>query len=131
MKKFKKMNLKLKNYKFQIKTTTLLLLFIIIKIILKIYSINDTLDEIIINNKSISRFGDGEFSLMYGENNLFQEYNKSLKKKLIKILRSNEKNLLIGINIPYSNKSLEKYNKYAKNFYYNLINKNKFKIFKL
>ena len=82
------MNLKLKNYKFQIKTTTLLLLFIIIKIIsifyhkykykilpekifkdLKIYSINDTLDEIIINNKSISRFGDGEFSLMYGENN--------------------------------------------------------------
>ena len=39
--------------------------------------------------------------------------------------------MLIGINIPYSNKSLEKYNKYAKNFYYNLINKNKFKIFKL
>ena len=68
---------------------------------------------------------------MYGKNNLFQIYNKPLKKKLIKILRSNEKNLLIGINIPYSNKSLEKYNIEAKNYYYNLMNKNKFKIFKL
>ena len=31
---------------------------------LKIYSLEETLDEIINNNKSLSRFGDGEFELI-------------------------------------------------------------------
>ena len=98
---------------------------------IKIYSKNDTLNELIFKNKSISRFGDGEFTLIYGEGNLFQDCNKIISKKLIKILRSNEKNLLIGINIPYTNKSLERYIDIVKEYYYNLLNKKKHLIFKL
>lgn len=98
---------------------------------LKIHSANDTLDEIIINNKSISRFGDGEFSLIYGKDNYFQNYNIKLRKRLIQILKSDEPNLLIGINIPYTNKSLERYIDIVKNYYFKLINNNKYKIIKL
>jgi len=98
---------------------------------IKIHSKFDTLNELIIHNKSISRFGDGELNLIYGEGNLFQDCNKLISRKLVKILKSNEKNLLIGINIPYTNKSLERYIDIVKNYYFNFINKKKFLIFKL
>ena len=98
---------------------------------IKIHSKFETLNELIIHNKSISRFGDGELTLINGEGNLFQDCSKLISKKLIKILRSNQKNLLIGINIPYTNKSLERYTDIVKNYYFKLINKKKFLIFKL
>jgi hypothetical protein len=73
---------------------------------LNILSPEDTLNEIINNNRSISRFGDGEFKLMLGQKIGFQEVNKKLIKKLKKVLKSKEKGLLIGIFLPYNNKYL-------------------------
>ena len=82
----------------------------------------DTVNKIINDNSSISRFGDGEFNLIYGNNIGFQVYNKTLVNRLILILNSNEKNLLIGINIPYKKKDLKLFKnkviKYYKNFFY-------------
>jgi hypothetical protein len=50
---------------------------------IKIISAEDTLNEIIYNNKSISRFGDGEFNLIFGRGIKFQKTNKNLSKRLI------------------------------------------------
>ena len=57
---------------------------------LKVHSEEETLNEIIVNNKSISRFGDGEFKLIFGHSIRFQKFNKTLSKKLIEVLNSNE-----------------------------------------
>lgn len=43
---------------------------------LQIVSPEETLSELINNNKSISRFGDGEFNLIFGNNFGFQKANK-------------------------------------------------------
>ena len=53
---------------------------------LKIYDDDTTLDEIIHKNKSISRFGDGEFYFMSGNNIFFQAYNKEMAQRLINIV---------------------------------------------
>ena len=73
---------------------------------LNIATREETLDEIIYNNKSLARFGDGEFNLMFGWRNGFQNENKLLQEKLINTLNSTLKNLLIGIYIPYRNEDL-------------------------
>lgn len=64
---------------------------------IKIKTEDDTLNELINNKKSISRFGDGEFLIIFGENIGFQKFNESLKNKLLNVLNSNFPNLLIGI----------------------------------
>lgn len=92
---------------------------------LNVLSDEETLDEIIINNKSISRFGDGEFNLIFGIDVGFQNYNKKLSKKLRHILKCQEKDLLVGINIPYKNEHLFKYTDKVKNYYVNWVEKNK------
>ena len=68
---------------------------------LNIASREETLDEIINNKKSLARFGDGEFNLIFGWNNGFQQANKTLGNRLMNVLNSNLKNLLIGIYVPY------------------------------
>ena len=57
----------------------------------------DTINEIIYNNKSISRFGDGEFTLIFGYGISFQKENINLSNRLYNILKSNEEGLLIGL----------------------------------
>lgn len=67
----------------------------------KIYTTKETLEEIIKNKKSISRFGDGEINLILGKENLSQKYNKELSLRLAKILKNinvNENNI---VAIPY------------------------------
>lgn len=60
-----------------------------------IFSPKDTINEAINNNLSISRFGDGEISLVYGKNLHFQKYNKKLGKKLKDILKEDNPELLV------------------------------------
>ena len=64
-----------------------------------------TVNELIENKKSIARFGDGEFKIIFGKNVGFQIYNKTLKDKLLKVLKSNKNNLLIGIPQLYNMKN--------------------------
>ena len=103
---------------------------------LNIVSKEKTLDEIIYNHKSIARFGDGEYRIIFGKNAFFQKYNKTLAKKLYDVLNCKEKNLLIGINIPWRKKEFEERSNASKrmweNFFHqykinisNIINKNK------
>lgn len=98
---------------------------------LRIKSSLFTLNKIINNNSSISRIGDGEFILIFGKNIGFQKYNQTLAKRLIEVLNSNEKNLLIGINIPYKEKDLKVFKKYIINYYKKFFKKYKFKIIKI
>ena len=96
---------------------------------LKIFSPEDTLSEIIYNNKSISRFGDGEFNLIFGIGIKFQRANKNLSKRLKDVLKSNEEGLLIGIpdilNIKYVNNYVTRTRKFWKKW----IKRNKYKLF--
>ena len=88
---------------------------------IKVKSRDETLNEVVYNGKSIARFGDGEFGIIFGNNIKFQKYNKTLKDKLLKVLNSNISNLLVGM-IPLT----------AKNgFWYNWMKDNKFKIRKI
>jgi len=66
---------------------------------LKILSPEETLNEIIINKKSIARFGDGELKIIFGiDHRNYQNANENISKKLLKVLNSNEENLLIGLS---------------------------------
>mgnify|MGYP003296520899 CR=1 FL=1 len=63
------------------------------------YSDDETIDNIIKNKKSLSRFGDGEFNLMNDINyNIpFQNNSKLLQRRLKNIIKNNNSNLLVGI----------------------------------
>lgn len=98
---------------------------------LKIISKEKTLDEIIYNKKSITRFGDGEFRLIFGDKAGFQIYNKTLSERLLKILNCKEKNLLIGINIPYKKKDLEERSDASRRMWQKYFPHNKLKIAKI
>ena len=98
---------------------------------MNIFSSEEALNEIIKKNRSISRFGDGELRLIFGKGIPFQTVNKLLIKKLKKVLKSNKKGLLIGINIPYNNSYLSIFNDKTKNYYINFVEKYKLKLFSL
>ncbi len=60
-----------------------------------------TLNEIIKKNRAISIF-DGEFKIILGLSNGFQNSNEILSKKLLNILNLKDKNFIVGIiNLPY------------------------------
>lgn len=98
---------------------------------IKIYDDYETLNEIINKNKSISRFGDGELLSIIGTNLGFQKYNKELSQKLLKVLNSKEKDLLIGISLPYKPKILNRFNFIAKKYFKSFIKRFKFKLAKI
>ena len=56
-----------------------------------------TLRELLLTQKSIARYGDGEFNLIFGEDLPFQKYNSELAARLKYILNSNQDNTLIAI----------------------------------
>lgn len=67
---------------------------------IKFYTDKQTVDEIIINKKSLSRFGDGEFMWMTGNRlDSYQDYSVDFAKDLVRAFQNDNKNLLVGI--PY------------------------------
>jgi glycosyltransferase family protein len=98
---------------------------------LNIFSPKETLDEIIKYNRSISRFGDGEFNIIFGQSVGFQEGNKELAKRLKEVLKSNEKGLLIGIFLPYSNNDLKQFINETKEYLINWLEYRKLDLFTL
>lgn len=71
---------------------------IIMKVIRKhpaIMTFDETVAVIQAADKSMCRFGDGEFAIMNGHNIKFQKYSSVLSEKLRMIIGSDEKNLLI------------------------------------
>ena len=80
------------------------------KIKVKFYMDDKVIDKIINENKSLVRYGDGEFFIMWKiKGNGFQEKNDELGNRLKEIIESNNKNILIGISkyYFYQNKKLK------------------------
>ena len=99
---------------------------------IKILSPIDTLNEIIYNNKSISRFGVCEFNIINGKNRCnFQKYEKNLSERLKTILQSDEEGLLISISDSIKISNINKFNKRFKSRFNNFILHNKFSLLKL
>lgn len=61
----------------------------------------------IISGCSIARFGDGEFKLCMGKNQISQPCSPRIQKKLIKVLRSDIEHLLIGVPRIYTDEDFE------------------------
>lgn len=94
-----------------------------------IETIENTLDEIVRQKSSVSRFGDGELDLIYGKSLKFQDYDEKLSAKLKEIIQiDNEKYLIC---IPYTLKNVNALdNKGSEWWKFNLYN-NRIKWFKL
>jgi len=92
---------------------------------LNILNSEETIRYIIDHNCSVSRFGDGEFQMIYHYLNhlstdsfnvdTFQNYNLYLAEKLLTVLKSKQDNVLICI--PYPFKSSKVYKGYIKTFF--------------
>jgi len=77
-----------------------------------IRSREETIQDIIKNKKSLARFGDGEFSIMFGrERAAFQKGEEKLRQRLLEVIKSEEPTLLIGIADNYG--SLKDYTEKA------------------
>ena len=78
-----------------------------------IESIEETLEQILHQKKSICRFGDGEFAIMAGKTRQkFQNTSPALANRLKEVLHSKEENILIGIADNYGD--LSQYSDYGK-----------------
>lgn len=98
-------------------------------IIPKVKTKEETLKELILTEKSITRIGEGEFNLISGEGISFQDFSENLQSRLKKILVSDNKNLLIGIPNIFS--SLSEYSNGATCFWRKYIVLNREKIYNI
>lgn len=79
----------------------------------EILPIDTTIDEIVKEHRSLSRFGDGEFAIMAGKKRQkFQAMDSRLQEKLIQAFSSKDERILIAIADNYG--SLEKYSRAGK-----------------
>ena len=76
--------------------------------------------------KSLTRFGDGEFSLLMGKSISFQNSSLEIKERLRKIIRNDNSNILVGI--PFSILSGENLLPIPRNYWRNYYRKNYIKI---
>lgn len=83
----------------------------------KIKNFEETVNDIIENNASIVRFGDGEYNVIMGENIVFQDYDTALAESLKNILISNNEKCFIGINYHYYYCDLINFTSCCKKFY--------------
>ena len=100
---------------------------------LYIASNENTLNEIVKHKKSIARFGDGEYLIIFGGSVSFQKYDKNLSRRLLEIIKNRNKNrnFLVGIVLPYKKKDLENFLESAVKFWNNILSHDKFKLLKI
>lgn len=94
-----------------------------------VYSIKETMEELAFNHKSICRYGNAEFDLIFGEDQPYQGYNSVLSRRLLEILKSSEDNICIGIPDVFDN--LEKFEPYTKQWWKDYIISYQFRLVKL
>lgn len=95
----------------------------------KMKSIEETMDKLIKDKCSIGRYGDGEFKVIFGIGNGFQEPNKELANRLKEILVSNDDKFIVAIPDIFDDLSI--YKNHAKLFWKEYLIFNRFKIYKL
>ena len=100
---------------------------------IKYYDDVKTVDLIVKKKKSLARFGDGEFKLIYDDkfDIGFQKHNDKLGKRLNDVLNSNNDNLLIGIPSFLNIRNTLKLTSSAKKYWSNYLLKDYDKIIKL
>lgn len=87
-----------------------------------VMSIEETIDDIVKNKKSISRFGDGEFLLLLKQQDLkFQKQDVLLAEKLLEVLQN--RNLQFLIALPDSLATTKSHKRFAKVYWLLFINK--------
>ena len=91
----------------------------------------ETVEELANSNKSITRFGDGEFDMIYGIGMNYQKYNEKLAKRLEEIVKSNNQGILIGVPNVFNLEYCNEYTGFATEFWPKWVNKFKFKIVRL
>jgi len=100
----------------------------------KIKSIEETLDKIINDRCSISRFGDGEFACMNCSRISYHDPSEDLAERLKEVLSSDFPNLLIGLHdcfgsldcyVPYTRKFWRKYMSKKRQMTYSYLNMNR------
>ena len=91
----------------------------------------ETVEKIIKDKVSITRFGDGEFDMIYGIGMNYQKYNKELAKRLEEVVTSEDDGIIIGIPNAVNLEYCKKYTGFATEFWPNWINKYKFKLLRL
>lgn len=96
---------------------------------LKVKSKCESLDELLSTDKSIVRYGDGEFNLIFGEDISFQKYNADLANRLMQILKATDENIMVAIPDVFA--SLEEYNNEAKNFWRKFVVTNRKRIYSI
>jgi glycosyltransferase family protein len=87
-----------------------------------------SIDYIIKNKCSVSRFGDGEFALLFGRSIAFQDKNKRLKQLFTDIIYTEQKNHITCL--PYAILDTNIYRAKAKNYWDNYFIYNRIKLYK-
>lgn len=95
----------------------------------KILNSKQTVKRIINTNCSISRYGDGEFGMIFGRESGFQVYDKVLANRLLEIIKSD--NACVLVCLPYSLRSTRKMNSSSSAFWDSLFINDGLKISKL
>ena len=78
-------------------------------------SVDESLNRILLERKSIIRLGDGEFTLINGQDIDYQPYNQKLAQQLKQIL-FNGSNKKYDVCLPDVFDGLQAYGQYAKDF---------------
>ena len=92
----------------------------------------ETIDKIIAEKTSVSRFGDGEISLLLKIRDIgFQNSNENLSKKLFDTLKNKDSNLLVCLPKIFNDDDLKIFNTKAYFFWNKYVIKNRFLIYKL
>lgn len=94
-----------------------------------VHNTEKTLDKVIKDKCSVSRYGDGEFSLMNGESLLFQPYSAELSSRLKDICNSHLHNHMVCI--PNVFNDLDWCAEKPKKYWVNYLKLNRHKIYKL
>lgn len=92
-------------------------------------STDETLDKIINDKCSVSRYGDGEFGLMQGRSLIFQPYTEDIENRLKEIIKSSEPEHIVCI--PDIFNDLSRFNEKSKRYWEKYLNLNRGKIYSL
>jgi glycosyltransferase family protein len=89
---------------------------------LHILTIEETIDKIIKNKLSISRFGDGEFILLMEKRDIvFQKLSHKISQRLFEVINSNASNHLVCLTSALTDR--KNYTHYSKTYWVNFLNR--------
>ncbi len=95
----------------------------------KIIPVLETLNILKEEKKSLARFGDGEFNLIFGLQCRFEDPDTKLANDLLKVIQLEDENVLIGI--PDIFKSLKNYLPASKKYWTNYLINHRSSIYKI